>query len=143
VRRSQTQQDGHGELVVDTTAFLDKQEFDFVDNWRTPHTKDMHVVERFRLIDGGRGLEATVTVDDPGTFDKPWSGMARWQRVNRQMLETICAENNEAFEKYFVNLKEYPMPEAKRKPWFRSKELIKTRFLLKFAEVWYIEESHT
>ena len=31
-----------------------------MDNWRTPHTKDMHVVERFRLIDGGRGLEAKM-----------------------------------------------------------------------------------
>ena len=103
----------NGELVVDTIGFLDKHEFDFVDNWRTPHTKDMHVVERFRLIDGGRGLEATVTVEDPGTFNKPWSGTVRWQRVNREMLETICAENNDAFEKYFVNLKEYPMPEAK------------------------------
>jgi hypothetical protein len=38
----------------------------------------------------------------------------RWQRVNRgQLLESICAENNEAFEKYFVNLREYPMPQAK------------------------------
>jgi hypothetical protein len=104
----------NGELVVDTISFLDKHEFDFVDNWRTPHTKDMHVVERFRLIDGGRGLEATVIVDDPGTFNQPWSGTVRWQRVNRgRMLESICAENNEAFEKYFVNLREYPMPEAK------------------------------
>jgi hypothetical protein len=104
----------NGELVVDTVGFLDKHEFDFVDNWRTPHTKDMHVVERFRLIDGSRGLEATVTVEDPGTFNQPWSGTVRWQRVNRgAMGESICAENNEAFEKYFVNLKEYPMPEAK------------------------------
>ena len=104
----------NGELVVDTTGFLDKHEFDFVDNWRTPHTKDMHVVERFKLIDGGKGLEATVTVDDPGTFNQPWSGTVRWQRVDRgQIQESICAENNEAFEKYFVNLKEYPMPQAK------------------------------
>ena len=103
----------NGELVVDTVGFLDKQEFDFVDNWRTPHTKDMHVVERFRLIDGGRGLEAMVTVEDPGTFNQPWSGMVRWQRVDRGPVgESICAENNESFEKYF-NLKEYPMPEAK------------------------------
>jgi len=85
-----------------------------VDNWRTPHTKDMHVVERFKLIDGGKGLEATVTVDDPGTFNQPWSGTVRWQRVNRgEIQESICAENNEAFEKYFVNLREYPMPRAK------------------------------
>jgi hypothetical protein len=103
----------NGELVVDTVGLLDKEEFDFVDNWRTPHTKDMHVVERFRLIDGGKGLEATVTVDDPGTFNQPWSGTVRWQRVNRRQEESICAENNQAFEKYFSNQKEYPMPQAK------------------------------
>jgi hypothetical protein len=40
--------------------------------------------------------------------------MVRRHRVNRgQILESICAENNDAFEKYFVNLKEYPMPQAK------------------------------
>jgi len=104
----------NGELVVDTVGFLDRHEFDFVDNWRTPHTKDMHVVERFKLIDGGKGLEATVTVDDPGTFNAPWSGTARWQKVDRgTMLESICAENNLAFEKFF-DLMEYPMPEAKK-----------------------------
>jgi hypothetical protein len=104
----------NGELVVDTIGFLDRHEFDFVDNWRTPHTKDLHVVERFKLIDGGKGLEATVTVDDPGTFNQPWSGTARWQKVDRgTMLESICAENNGAFEKFF-GLMEYPQPEAKR-----------------------------
>ena len=102
----------NGELVVDTIGFLDKQEFDFVDNWRTPHTKDMHVVERFKLTGDGKGLEATVTVEDPGTFVQPWSGTARWQKVDRgTILESICAENNVAFEKFF-GLKEYPMPEA-------------------------------
>ena len=100
-------------FVVDTIGTLDKKEFDFVDNWRTPHTKDMHVVERFKLIDGGNGLEATVTVEDPGTFNQPWSGTVRWQKVNRgTMLESICAENNQAFEQLF-GLMEYPMPEAK------------------------------
>jgi hypothetical protein len=103
----------NGELVVDTTGFLDKHEFDFVDNWRTPHTKDLHVVERFRLIDDGKGLEATVTVDDPGTFNQPWSGTVRWRLNRGPMLESICAENNEAFEKYFVNQKEYPMPQSR------------------------------
>ena len=102
------------ELVVDTIGFLDKKEFDFVDNWRTPHTKDMHVVERFKLTDEGKGLEATVSVDDPGTFNEPWSGTVRWQKVDRgKILESICAENNDVFEKFF-GLREYPMPEAKR-----------------------------
>ena len=103
----------NGELVIDTIGFLDRHEFDFVDNWRTPHTKDLHVVERWKLIDGGKGIEAAVTVDDPGTFNAPWSGTSRWQKVDRgTMLESICAENNSAFEKYF-GLMEYRMPEAK------------------------------
>ncbi len=89
----------NGELVVDTIGFLDRAEFDFVDNWRTPHTKDLHVVERWKLTNGGKAIEAAVTVDDPGTFNAP-------------LLESICAENNDAFEKYF-GLMEYPMPEAK------------------------------
>ena len=104
----------NGELVVDTVGFLDKKEYDFVDNWRTPHTKDMHVVERFKLIDDGKGLEASVAVEDPGTFNQPWYGTVRWQKVDRgTMLETICAENNSAFETFF-GLQEYPMPEAKK-----------------------------
>jgi hypothetical protein len=104
----------NGELVVDTIGFLDRHEFDFVDNWRTPHTKDLHVVERWKLVNDGKGIEAAVTVDDPGTFNAPWSGTARWQKVDRgTMLESICAENNSAFEKYF-GLMEYAMPEAKR-----------------------------
>jgi hypothetical protein len=103
----------NGELVIDTIGFLDRHEFDFVDNWRTPHTKDLHVVERWKLINDGKGIEAAVTVEDPGTFNAPWSGTARWQKVDRgTMLESICAENNVAFEKYF-GLMEYPMPEAK------------------------------
>jgi hypothetical protein len=104
----------NGELVIDTIGFLDRVEFDFVDNWRTPHTKDLHVVERWKLINDGKGIEAAVTVDDPGTFNAPWSGTARWQKVDRgTILESICAENNSAFEKYF-GLMEYRMPEAKR-----------------------------
>ena len=103
----------NGELVVDTIGFLDKHEFDFVDNWRTPHTKDMHVVERWKLINGGNGIQATVTVDDPGTFNAPWSGTAQWRKFQGQMLESVCAENNGAFEKFF-GLMEYPQPEAKR-----------------------------
>ena len=102
----------NGELVVDTIGFLDREEFDFVDNWRTPHTKDMHVMERFKIVDGGNALQATVTVDDPGTLNKPWSGMVQWRKMNRPMLESVCAENNVAFEQYF-GLQEYPMPTTK------------------------------
>ena len=102
----------NGELVIDTIGFIE-HEFGFVDNWRTPHTKDMHVVERWRVVDNGNAIEATVTVDDPGAFKQPWTGRVRWEKVNRgKMLESICAENNGGFETLF-NLREYRMPEAK------------------------------
>ena len=102
----------NGELVIDTISFIEHP-FSFVDNWRTPHTKDLHVVERWKVVDGGKAIEATVTVDDPGTFNQPWSGTTRYNKVERPMVESICAENNGNFEKFF-NLKEYPMPEAKK-----------------------------
>jgi hypothetical protein len=101
----------NGELVVDTIGFVEHP-YSFVDNYRTPHTKDLHVVERWKIVDGGNALEATVTVEDPGAFNAPWSGMARWQKVNRPMIESICAENNLNYEIFF-KLREYPMPEAK------------------------------
>ena len=101
----------NGELVVDTIGFVEHP-YSFVDNYRTPHTKDLHVVERWKIVDGGNALEAAVTVEDPGAFNAPWSGMARWQKVNRPMIESICAENNLNYEIFF-KLREYPMPEAK------------------------------
>jgi hypothetical protein len=103
----------NGELVIDTIGFAEHPFF-FVDNWRTPHTKDMHVTERWKLVNNGNAIQATVTVDDPGTFNKPWSGTVQWQKVNRgTMIESVCMENNDAFEKFF-HLMEYPMPESKK-----------------------------
>jgi hypothetical protein len=101
----------NGELVIDTVGFVEHP-YSFVDNYRTPHTKDLHVVERWKLVDGGNALEAAVTVDDPGAFNAPWSGVARWQKIDRPWIESICAENNLNYEK-FLRLNEYPMPEAK------------------------------
>ena len=95
-----------GELVVDTIGFNDKT---FVDNYRTPHTDKMHVVERFRLLDGGKILEDLITVDDPGAFNMPWSAVQHWSRNNRGPIEEIsCAENNEELFGYDVR----PIPQA-------------------------------
>jgi hypothetical protein len=80
-----------GQLVIDTIGFAEHP-FSFVDNWRTPHTKDLHMVERWKIIDGGNAIEATVTFDDPGAFNAPWSGLVRWSKLNRQIVESVCAE---------------------------------------------------
>jgi len=101
----------NGELVIDTIGFAEHP-YSFVDNWRTPHTKDLHTVERWKVVDGGNAIEATVTFDDPGAFNTPWSGLVRWTKRNGPILESVCAENNENYGK-FLGLSEYPMPEAK------------------------------
>jgi hypothetical protein len=87
---------GHYEgdvLVVDTIALSEKT---YVDNYRTPHTEQLHIVERFRMIDGGRVLEATILIDDPGAFTTPWTAIRRFRRTEaRPMEEVVCPENNE------------------------------------------------
>ena len=94
---------GHYEgdtLVVDTVGLNDKT---FVDNYRTPHTTQLHVVERFKLIDGGKTLQAAINVDDPGTFNMSWSAIQRWRRrENQPIVELVCAENNAAYFNYDV-----------------------------------------
>lgn len=59
-------------LVVDTIGMNDKS---FADNFRTPHTEKLHVIERIRLIEGSKKLEIHVTAEDPDTFVQPWQGI--------------------------------------------------------------------
>ena len=102
---------GHYEgddLVVDTVGLNDKT---YVDNYLTPHTTQLHVAERFHLIEGGKMLEATIAVEDPGAFNMKWSARQRYRREPQEMmLEAVCAENNVDFfaQGYF------PVPQSER-----------------------------
>jgi hypothetical protein len=93
---------GHYErdtLVIDTIGQNHRLP---VDVYRTPHTERLHVVERWRMVDDGKMMEVTFTVDDPDTFYQPWSGMRRYRRVPLEITETICAENNEHLFDYHI-----------------------------------------
>src|SRR5579864_5176932 len=93
-------------LVVDTIGQNDKT---YVDNYRTPHTTQLHVVERFRLIDGGKTVEVNVHVEDPGAFTTPWNAIQRYRRTEGgPMEEMVCAENNVDYFNYDV----VPIPQA-------------------------------
>jgi hypothetical protein len=89
-------------LVIDT---IGQNERTVVDPYRTPHTEKLHVVERWRMVDDGKAMEVTFTVDDPDTFVQPWSGMRRYRRVQQPLLEDVCAENN-------LHLFDYHIPTA-------------------------------
>ncbi len=99
--------EGGDTLVVDTIGMNDKT---FIDDYRTPHTTQLHVTEKFRLMDGGKTLQVRFTVDDPGAFNTPWSGMQIYRRSNQgALLEAPCADNRGS---PFYN-PQHPIPEAK------------------------------
>ena len=71
---------GHYErdtLVIDTVGFNDKT---YVDGFKTPHTTQLHTIERFHLVDGGNELQVDVHVEDPGAFTTPWDAKMRYRK---------------------------------------------------------------
>jgi hypothetical protein len=88
---------GHYEgdtLVVDTVGMNDQT---YVDNYRTPHTAALHVVERFHMINDGKMLELDIHVEDPGAFTTPWKAVMIYLRDYERFPEQVCAEGRVGF----------------------------------------------
>jgi hypothetical protein len=109
-------------LVIDTVG-IKVAPFSTVDAFGTPHSKALHVVEHYRLIDGeaaveaqrkngavyrpnppyGRGtidpdtakkgLQVEFRVEDEGVFTTAWSGRVTYRRLIGDWPEAVCAEN--------------------------------------------------
>jgi hypothetical protein len=96
------------------------------DGYHTPHTEQLHVVERFHMVDGGQTLEVNVHVEDPGAFTMPWDAIQRYRRFEQTLrkatpaqlavlatpdegplMEAICAENPNS-----LGMGERTIPEA-------------------------------
>jgi hypothetical protein len=74
-------------LVVDTFGQNGES---FVDNFRPGHATQLHVVERFKSLDGDKNLQATITLDEPGALNMSWSAIQRSRRrANRLIAEVI------------------------------------------------------
>ena len=116
---------GHYEgdtLVIDTVG-IKAGPLSMVDWDGTPHSSALHVVERYRSIDGeaarqalaahesklprisaygvkpdpnykGNGLRVQLTVDDPGVFTTPWSAQLTYRRALGDFAEVVCAESD-------------------------------------------------
>lgn len=75
-------------LVVETTNFI-------ADEWGT-HTgidssAEKHLVERFRLSDGGIHLIAEITVTDPVYLSEPVTFLHRWMKLaDREVIQAPC-----------------------------------------------------
>lgn len=82
-------------LVVDTIGLTDRSE---LDPMGTPHTKQLHVVERIKYDEFGRMVIQT-TLTDPGALVRPWTYDYHYAKGGREAQaenvgEYACAENN-------------------------------------------------
>jgi hypothetical protein len=75
-------------LVIDTTNFTDKTRF-------RGSTENLHVVERLARVDD-KTLLYRFTVEDPQTWDRPWTGEYTWPATTKPIYEYACHEGNYA-----------------------------------------------
>jgi hypothetical protein len=75
-------------LVVDTTNFTGKTQF-------RGSSENLHVIERFARTDANT-LLYRFTIEDSGTWDRPWTGEYPWVGTQQMMYEYACHEGNYA-----------------------------------------------
>ena len=107
-------------LVIDTVGINPDRPHAMLDLYGTPYTKDLHIVERYQLIDyeqakegltrdakenmripnspadpryRGKHLQIHFTVEDRGAFTTPWSATITYAQGSKVWPETVCAEN--------------------------------------------------
>ncbi len=112
---------GHweGETLVIDTVGIKTNAYSAADMYGTPQSAAMHVIERYRLIDGAlakaaqdnyekvqgvvarrtdpdtraKGLQLELTMEDPGVFAAPLSVLVTYRTLLLPWQEQICAEN--------------------------------------------------
>jgi hypothetical protein len=80
---------GHWEgdtLVVDTTNYKSR-------SFMSVSSEKLHVTERFSRT-GPESLKYEITIDDPGTWTKPWSLMISLKHSSKPIFEYACHEGN-------------------------------------------------
>jgi hypothetical protein len=80
-------------LVVDTTNFNDGGGFYGDAGGNFGWDRNLHVVERFRLLDADT-LLYQFDIDDPTAFTRPWKGELTMTRATGLIYEFACHEGN-------------------------------------------------
>jgi hypothetical protein len=74
-------------LVVNTVGISEKT---WLDDGGHPHSDALHVIERFRRPDFGH-MEVQLTIDDPKTYDRPWTVRIPWELApDTDLLDWVC-----------------------------------------------------
>jgi hypothetical protein len=95
-------------LVVDTIGIKEYVRFRDV-----PHTRDMRITERLRLVRPDI-LWDEITIEDPAVLDKPWTVTFAYRRMPEyEIIEYVCEDNREyADEAGVTRLRVGPRTEA-------------------------------
>ena len=73
-------------LVIETTNFTDQTNF-------RGSGRNMHLIERFTRVDVDT-LRYEYTIDDPESFERPWSVSVPMKKADQPMFEYACHEGN-------------------------------------------------
>jgi hypothetical protein len=77
-------------LVVDTIGIKEYVRFRDV-----PHTRDMRITERFKLVRPDL-LWDEITIEDPAVLDAPWTLTFAYRRMpDYEIIEYVCEDNRE------------------------------------------------
>jgi len=94
-------------LVVDTIGLNDKT---WIDRGGLPHSDQLHVIERIRRPSSD-ALEINITIDDPKSYTKTWSGNRNFKlRPTWNIKEFICADNADYNEEFINKSGAYSSP---------------------------------
>jgi hypothetical protein len=88
-------------LVIDTVGIKESVQYQ-----RMPHSDQIHIVERMRLV-APDILHDQITIEDPVTLEKPYTYTLAFRRMpDYEMVEFVCDNNREYIdEKGVVRLK--------------------------------------
>jgi hypothetical protein len=77
-------------LVVDTIGIKEYVRFRDV-----PHTRDLRITERFRLM-APDILWDEITIEDPAVLERPWTVTFAYRRIpGYEIIEYVCEDNRE------------------------------------------------
>ena len=92
-------------LVVETVNFNDKT---WLDRGGLPHSEELRLVERIRLIDEDT-LGIDFSIDDPIAFTEAWEGQRFYTRTDWDIEDFACMERNQnaIFDAYEQQILEF------------------------------------
>jgi hypothetical protein len=74
-------------LVVEVVGITSKT---FLHDSGLPHSDALRVVERLKLIEGGKAIQNQVRMEDPKILTRPWEFTIVYERTDEKPVESVC-----------------------------------------------------